>query len=90
MKSRGQLFSIFQKFFAEICTHFNTSISILRSDNALEYPSVPFSSFLSFTWDPSLVCAYTPQHNGVAKRKNHHLVATACTLLLYHNVPQRF
>ena len=35
-------------------------------------------------------CAYTPQHNEVAERKNRHLVETARTLLLYHKVPQRF
>ena len=35
-------------------------------------------------------CAYTPQHNGVAERKNHHLVETARTLIFHHKVPQRF
>ena len=35
-------------------------------------------------------CAYTPQHNGVAERKNRHLVETTRTFLLRHKVPQRF
>ena len=35
-------------------------------------------------------CAYTPQQNGVAERKNRHLVEIARTLLLHHKVPQRF
>ena len=47
MKNRTKLFSVFQKFFAEICIQFHTSIRILRSDNALEYLFAPFSSFLS-------------------------------------------
>ena len=34
MKTRAKLFSIFQKFNAEIRTQFNTSIRIFRSDNA--------------------------------------------------------
>ena len=45
MKTRVELFSIFQKFHAKVRTQFNTSICILRSDNAKEYLSGPFSSF---------------------------------------------
>ena len=47
MKPRAELFSIFQKFHAEICTQFNISIRILRSDNAKEYFSTSFFSFMS-------------------------------------------
>ena len=47
MKTRAKLFSIFKKFHAEIHTQFNTSIRILRSDNANEYFSMQFSSFMS-------------------------------------------
>ena len=91
MKTQAELFSIFQKFHDEDRTQFNTSIRILRSDNAKKYLFGPFSSFMSshgILHQSS--CAYTPQHNGVAEHKNHHLVETACTLLLHHKVPQRF
>ena len=91
MKTRVELFSIFQKFHAEIRTQFNTSIRILRSDNAKEYFSTPFSSFTSshgILHQSS--CAYTPQQNGVAERKNRHLVETTRTLLLHHKDPQCF
>ena len=91
MKTRVELFSIFKKFHAEIRTQFNTSIRILRSDNAKEYFSTPLSSFMSSHGIlHQLSCAYTPQQNGVAERKNRHLVETTCTLLLHHKVPQRF
>ena len=91
MKTGVELFSIFQKFHAEIRTQFNTSIRILRSDNAKEYFSTTFSSFMSShgIFHQSS-CAYTPQQNGVTKRKNRHLIKTARTLLLHHKVPQRF
>ena len=46
MKTLVELFSIFQKFHVEVGTQFNTSIRILRSDNAKEYLSGPLSSFL--------------------------------------------
>ena len=91
MKTRVELFSIFQKFHAKIHTQFNTSIRILRSDNAKEYFSMSFSSFMSshgILHQSS--CAYTPQHIGVVERKNRHLVETARTLLLHHKVPHRF
>ncbi|RVW65791.1 Retrovirus-related Pol polyprotein from transposon RE2 [Vitis vinifera] len=32
-------------------------------------------------------CAHTPQQNGVAERKNRHLVETARTILLHSNIP---
>ena len=90
-EARAELFSIFKKFHSEIRTQFNTSILILRSDNAKEYFSMSFSSYMSsheILHQSS--CAYTPQQNGVAKRKNRHLVETTRTLLLHHKVPQRF
>ena len=34
-------------------------------------------------------CSYTPQHSGVAERKNRHLVEIACILLLHHKAPRR-
>ena len=91
MKSRAELFSIFQKFYAKIRIQFNTSIHILRSDNAKEYFSTPLFFFMSsYEILHQSSCAYTPQHNGLAERKNRHLVETARTLFLHHKVPQCF
>ena len=91
MKTRAELLSIFQKFHAEIRTQFNTSIHILQNDNAKEYFSMSFSSFMSsHEILHQLSCTYSPQQNGVVERKNRHLVETARTLLLHHKVPQRF
>ena len=57
----------------------------------MKYLSAPFYSFLfSHGIFHQTSCAHTPQQNGVAKRKNRHLVETARTLLLHHHVPQRF
>ena len=91
MKSRTELFSMFQKFFAEIRNQLHTSIRILCNDNALEYLFAHFSDFLSshgILHQSS--CVYTPQQHGVVERKNRHLVETTCTLLLHHTVPQHF
>ena len=91
MKNQAKLYSIFQKIYAEIQTQFNISIRVLRSDNAREYFSAPFISFMSqhgILHQSSY--AHTPQQNGVVERKNRHLVETARTLLLHCHVPFRF
>ena len=91
MKTRTELFSIFQKTHAKIRTRFNNSIHILRSSNAKEYFSTSFSSFMpSYGILHQSSYAYTPQQNGVAKCKNRHLVEIIPTLLLHHKVHQRF
>ena len=90
MKTRAELFSIFQKFPAEVRTQLNTSICILRSDNTKEYLSASVSSFMSSCGIlHQSSCAYT-EPNGVAKRKNCNLVKTARTLLLHRKLPERF
>ena len=35
-------------------------------------------------------CPYTPQQNGVAERKNHHLLDVVRTLLIESSVPTKF
>ena len=90
MKNRTELFSIFQKFYVEIQTQFNIYIRVLRSDNAREYFSAPFISFMSHHGIlHQSSCAHT-QQNGVADCKNRHLVETARSLLLHSHVPFRF
>ena len=46
MKNCSELFSIFQSFFNEIKNQFGVSIRILRSDNAREYLSQSFTTFM--------------------------------------------
>ncbi|RVW96834.1 Retrovirus-related Pol polyprotein from transposon TNT 1-94 [Vitis vinifera] len=60
-------------------------------DNAREYFSAPFTSFMSHHGIiHQSSCTHTPQQNGVAERKNRHLVERARTLLLHSHVPFRF
>ncbi|RVX10513.1 Retrovirus-related Pol polyprotein from transposon RE1 [Vitis vinifera] len=61
------------------------------ADDAREYFSTQFTSFMSHHGIlHQSSCAHTPQQNGVAERKNRHLVETARTLLLHSHVPFRF
>ncbi|XP_042988400.1 uncharacterized protein LOC122316031 isoform X3 [Carya illinoinensis] len=91
MKARSELFSIFKVFRKEIKTQFRQKVQILRSDNAKEYQSNSFTTYLS---NKGIVhqtsCSYTPQQNGVAERKNRHLLDVTRVLLLHMHVPKHF
>ncbi|KAL6323893.1 hypothetical protein AAG906_005890 [Vitis piasezkii] len=53
-----------------------------------DYSRSPFTSFMSHNGIlHQSSCAHTPQQNGVAERKNRHLVETARTILLHSNIP---
>ncbi|XP_065880880.1 retrovirus-related Pol polyprotein from transposon TNT 1-94 isoform X1 [Euphorbia lathyris] len=91
MKSRSELFTNFTTFCAEIKTQFNVSVHILRSDNAKEYFSGQFQSFMiqnGILHQSS--CVDTPSQNGVAERKNRHLLETTRALLFQTRVPKHF
>ena len=91
LRNRFELFSVFTVFYAEIKNQFHTSIKIFRSDNAREYLSTDFQNFMTtYGILHQISCAYTPQQNGIAERKNRHFVDTARTLLIHMHVPVFF
>ena len=66
MKSRSKFFSYFTAFCAEIQTQFHIYVQTLRSDNAKEYMSEPFQSFmLQHGILHQTSCFDTPSQNGV-------------------------
>ena len=92
MKSRFELFfSHFIASCAEIQTHFHVSIQTLRSNNAKEHLSEPFQSFiLQLGILHQTSCVDTPSQNGVAGRKDRHLLETFGAFLFQMNVPKHF
>jgi len=88
MKSRSELFSIFQYFYNEIKNQFGVSIQTLRNDNSREYLSHSSTTFMkSYGILHQTSCAYTPQQNGVVDLKNKHLFETTRIILLHGDVP---
>ncbi|CAH9055335.1 unnamed protein product [Cuscuta epithymum] len=91
MKRRSELFSHFCAFCAEIKTQFNVPVRVLRGDNAQEYLSASFKLYMA---QHGIIhqtsCVDTPPQNGVAERKNRHLLETARALLFQMNVPKHF
>ncbi|CAM8877197.1 unnamed protein product [Rhodiola kirilowii] len=91
MKNRSELFQHFSSVCAEIQTQFGVPVKILRSDNAKEYLSAPFHEFMQkhgILHQTS--CVDTPSQNGVAERKNRHLLETARALLFEMQVAKKF
>jgi len=88
MKNHSALFLIIESFFNKIKNQFGVSIRLLRSDNAREYFSQSFTTYMkSHDILHQTFYAYTPPQNGVAERRNKHLVETTCTLLVHSGVP---
>jgi len=91
LKDRSELLGVFQNFFKEIKNQFGCFIRILRSDNAKEYFSTSFNSFMS---ENGVIhqssSPHTPQQNGIVERKHHHIIETTCALLINANVPMKF
>lgn len=89
-KHKDEVFSAFQCFHEMIKTQFSARIQILRSDNGGEYVNHQFQAyFQTHGLLHETSCSQTPQQNGIAERKNRHLLETARALLLGANVPNR-
>ena len=91
MKNSSELFSHFRAFHAEIHTQFHVFVQSLRSDNAKEYVSETFQSFMlqnGILHQTS--CVDTPSQNGLAERKNRHLLETIRALFFQMQVPKHF
>ncbi|RVX16767.1 Retrovirus-related Pol polyprotein from transposon RE1 [Vitis vinifera] len=75
LRSKSEVFRTFTEFLAYVDNQFSTSIKTLRTDSGGEYLSTEFQAFLASKGIihqrsyPSI-----PQQNGVAERKNRHLL----------------
>jgi len=72
-----------------ILTQFHAKLQVLKTDNAHDYFNSVLGSFLSQNGIVNCSsCVDTPQQNGIAERKNRHLLDTARALLFTNNVPK--
>ncbi|CAN6709377.1 unnamed protein product [Malus baccata var. baccata] len=91
MKNKSDVGMVFRSFSQMVATQYSSVIKVLRSDNGGEYIGSELSGFLR---DQGILhettCPHTPQQNGVAERKNRHILETARALLIGASVPKRF
>ena len=91
IKTKDRVLEAFKNFQAYVSNHYNAKLKIFRSDNGGEYTSNAFKQHLaSHGILHQTSCPYTPQQNGVAERKNRHLMEVARSMMFQTNVPKRF
>lgn len=82
LKQKSEAFEKFKEFKKFVENQTRRHIKVLRSDNCGEYTSTEFKKFCQ---DEGIArqftVPYTPQHNGVAERRNQTLMeATRCMM----------
>jgi transposase InsO family protein len=88
MKSKSEVNLLFQKFHKMIKTQYNAQIQVLRSDNGGEYQSSELQHFFEVEGIINqTTCSNTPEQNGVAERKNRHLLEVVRAILIEANMP---
>ncbi|KAL5777605.1 hypothetical protein ACOSP7_010531 [Xanthoceras sorbifolium] len=89
MHEKSDVEKLFKDFYTMIETQFQTKISILHTDNGTEYFNKRLGTFLKEKgiYHQS-TCVDTPQQNGIAERKNRHLLEVARAIMFSMNVPK--
>ncbi|OMO54865.1 Integrase, catalytic core [Corchorus capsularis] len=88
MKSKSDVNLLFQKFHKIIQTQYNEQIRVLRSDNGGEYLNSELTHYLETQgMINQTTCVDTPRQNGVAERKNRHLLEVVRALLIQAHMP---
>jgi hypothetical protein len=92
MKTKSDVFPIFQIFHQIIRTQFNAQVQVIvRSNNVKEYLKKGFNTYFQQNGtihQTSYVT--TPLQNGIAERKNRHLLEVAQSLCFAMQVPKCF
>ena len=88
LKHKSDVCDVFRSFHQMIATQFNTYIKVIRSDNGGEYFKTELIEFMNSNGIlHQTTCPYSPQQNGVAERKNRHILEVTRSLLIDGNVP---
>ncbi|PKU79126.1 Retrovirus-related Pol polyprotein from transposon TNT 1-94 [Dendrobium catenatum] len=82
------MFFKFQEFYNMIRCQFNKTIKTLRTDRGGEYINNSFQQFCKTSgMRHQYTCPHTPSQNGLAERKNRHILETVRSLLIHSKAP---
>lgn len=91
LRLKSEVFPILRSFLMLIRTQFNKHVKRLRTDNGSEFFSTECCDLLkALGVIPESSCPYTPQQNGVVKRKHRHILEVARAVRFQANLPIRF
>ena len=88
LKNKSEVYEKFTQFYSMVQTQYKQNIQVLRSDNGGEYINANMKTFFI---EKGLIhqtsCAYTPEQNGVAERKNMYILEITRALLIESKIP---
>ena len=87
LTKKSKDFPLFTQFLQMVKTQFNTIVRTLRSDNGCEYISNEFCFKLNKKGILQQLTCNTSKQNGVAVRKNHHIMSVVRCVLCGMEVP---
>ncbi|GKV49915.1 hypothetical protein SLEP1_g56638 [Rubroshorea leprosula] len=91
LQNKSKLLSCFKKFKAHVERQSGHCIQILRTDGGGEYTSNEFHEYCGEQGiQHQVTCPYTPQHNGVAERKNRTIMDMVRSILKAKGMPNSF
>ena len=83
LRHKSDVFGCLRDFHNLILTQYNARVKIFRKDNGTKYLNREFDEYLSsFGIIHQTTCPVTSEQNGLAKRKNMHLVDVTRSLCL--------
>jgi len=91
LKSKDEVFQCFKILKAFVERESGSQIKMVHSDGGGEYNSNEFKKHCEeLGWQHNITCPYTPQHNGVAERKNRTIMDMAKSMLKAKGMPNYF
>lgn len=88
LKSKDEVFDVFQSFVNIVHTQFGKCVKIIRNDNGTEFVNNKMDLLCNSKGIlHQTTCVYTPQQNGIVERKHRHLLNVARSLLFQSGVP---
>jgi transposase InsO family protein len=91
LSDKSNVFSIFKGFAKKVENKFDFKVKKIRSDNSSEFKNSRIEDYYDENGiKHNFSARYTPQQNGVAKRKNPTLIYMARSMLSEYNVSNNF